>query len=234
MSHYEHESFSDGDWDDRGDLIWNEFDWEQYLQQQDRFLHHYLELYNQHRKREDRLDYIASLMNWDMEDWAPGDPSAVLENQAPSIIFEEEASEDDEMDPYTIHRHPVYIAVKAILLSLEVALTKLTAKAASDSKIIPHLCPFLSALRECENNTLLAVQAIDFGDYALGTAQLKRSLRALNQAMAQLESLNAADSKTLKPFAQEVQIRLFDVREIWLRMMAFCREEINRQGDEGA
>ncbi|MCH8475579.1 MAG: hypothetical protein LAT55_10180 [Opitutales bacterium] len=234
MSHYEHESFSDGDWEDRGDLIWNEFDWEQYLRQQDHFLHHYLELYNKHRKREDRLDYVASLMNWDMEDWTPSESSGDVENQPPPILFEEEACEDDELDPYTIHRHPVYIAVKAILLSLEAALTKLTAKAANDSQIIPHICPFSTALRECENNTLLAVQAIDFGDYALGTAQLKRSLRALNQAMASLDALDGADPKTFKPFAQEVQTRLFDIREIWLRMMAFCREEINRQGDEGA
>jgi len=31
MSDFESDSFPENDWDECGDLVWNEFDWERYL-----------------------------------------------------------------------------------------------------------------------------------------------------------------------------------------------------------
>ena len=36
MSNYDFDNLSEGEWDDRGETAWNEFDWQQYLQQNDR------------------------------------------------------------------------------------------------------------------------------------------------------------------------------------------------------
>jgi len=36
MSNYEFEGYSDGDWEESWEIAWNEFDWESYLQTQDK------------------------------------------------------------------------------------------------------------------------------------------------------------------------------------------------------
>ena len=51
---------SDNEWDDRGELVWNEFDWERYLRQQDETVLRYLAFYEQLRDKSERLDEAAT------------------------------------------------------------------------------------------------------------------------------------------------------------------------------
>ena len=232
MSPFDHESFSDGDWDDREDLAWNEFDWEQYLRQQDRSIGKFLHLYDKHFERPDRLDYIASLMNWDTEDWTPAenrdfseDPDFILENEP----LDNPSSPEEEWEPYTLHRHPVYIASKALYLYLQAQVHQL----GRTTRVSPPLLLGLSqTYQEGENNLLLAVQAMDFGDYSLCTAQMKRALAILNRSLHHLEEVNIAHKDSAGEIYQNAIARIFDLREMWLRVMGFCREEINRFRDE--
>ena len=59
MSNFDPDTPSENDWEERGDLAWNEFDWEQYLREQDDVLHRYLAFYEQLREHPERIDEVA-------------------------------------------------------------------------------------------------------------------------------------------------------------------------------
>lgn len=233
MSHFDNEPFSEGDWEDRGDLIWNEFDWEQYLRQQDQSVIHYRQLYEKYRTRPDRLDHIAAQMNWDNEDWTSEDSSESfpidLETSDESIA--DDTEEEDSWDPYTLHRHPVFIATRALLGYLQENWEKLLA---DTSLGIPARLAvnYSQSLAKTDFNATFAIQALDFGDFSLCTAQMKRALAELNATLLFLDEIRRTASYQTEIYHREAIVRIFDLREIWLRVMQFCREEVNRNPED--
>jgi hypothetical protein len=81
-----------------------------------------------------------------------------------------------------------------------------------------------TSLYRGEEQAILAVQALDFGDFAMAISLLKRALRELNQTLALLDDRAASTSRALNHFCHDAQPRLFDLREIWLRVMNECRQ----------
>ena len=68
MSQYEFEGSNEGDWDDTGDLAWNESDWQVFLRNSDKEVVRFMTAYNQVKEQDDRLDAAASLMGWHRDD----------------------------------------------------------------------------------------------------------------------------------------------------------------------
>jgi hypothetical protein len=227
MSGFDYEPFSDGDWDDRGELSWNEFDWQRYLKHHDaetvRFLDHYQRL----KSRPEHLDEVALQMGWDAEDWCPGNEAfdASETTQEPA-----EAAEAEDPDPYTIHKHPVFIATQALYLHLHSLWRQYIA--AHQKLVSPLLAWQLSSsLHRGEMDAVLAVNALDLGDYNLTVCHLKNGLAALNQSLNLIHELPVGSLKANAFILREAQTALFDLREIWLRLMNECREE-GRHGPE--
>jgi hypothetical protein len=217
MSNPEFDSTSDKDeWDERGELAWNEFDWEYYLRAQDdtivRYLDHYLKL----SAEPDRIDRVAKLMGWEEEDWSSEAPGA-------------DDGTDEGDDPYTLHKNPIFIATRAIHLRIERGWELI----AGDPREVPQALAvaFQAALHREEHQAMLAVQALDFGDYAMSISLFKRALRDLNGSLALLGEA-ATPSAGLSRFREAAVPCLFDLREIWLRVMAECREELEQPPDE--
>ena len=63
MSNFDSDGGSENQWEDRGDLAWNEFDWERYLREQDEAIHRYLRFYKACKGSADRIDQVAEKMN---------------------------------------------------------------------------------------------------------------------------------------------------------------------------
>jgi hypothetical protein len=60
---------------------------------------------------------------------------------------------------------------------------------------------------------------------------LKRALRELNQCFSLLgEEENP--TKAIERFRDFARPRLFDLREVWLRVMSECREELERPSED--
>ena len=93
---------------------------------------------------------------------------------------------------------------------------------------------FQSSLQRGEEHAVLAVQALDFGDYAMAVSLFKRALCELNQTLSLLDERAVNGSRSLSHFRTDALPRLFDLREIWLRVMKECRLELERpsEGDE--
>ncbi len=228
MSDFEYDSFPENDWDGCGDLAWNEFDWEHYLREQDDVLHRYLGHYESAKGNPERIDEVARLMGWD-----DGEQCAEASDDERS----QKDARDEELglggasiDPYTLHNNPVFIATKAIYLSLKRSWERLAADAAKVSQ--PLAVSMLTSLCRGEEQAVLGVQALDLGDFAMAVSLLKRALDELDGTLALMTGPAGVASRGMSSWSDDALPRLFDLREIWLRVMAECRVELGRRIDD--
>lgn len=228
MSNFDSDGGSENDWDERGDLAWNEFDWERYLREQDESIHRYLRFYESAKGKTDRIDEVADLMGWGEGDWTEDDN---LEESAPTRTEDEgpEFSEEED-DVYTLHKNPIFIATKAISISLK---GRWEAIAGASGKVPQaHALALLASFHRQEEEAVHAIHALDFGDYAMAVSLFKRALSSLNRSLALLNDEGANRYRAVASYRQDALPGLFDLREIWLRVIAECREELERPAED--
>lgn len=215
MSNFDSDGGSENQWEDRGDLAWNEFDWERYLREQDQAIQRYLGFYEAN-EIPDRIDRVAELMHWGTSDWS--NDSDVSDDD------EDDESDDDEV--YTLHKNPIFIATKAIYLSLHQGWQAIS----PDPTKVPQALALAmqASLHRGEEQAVQAIHALDFGDYAMAVSLFKRALAALNGSLALLNDDAAMRHRSVKQWREPALARFFDLREIWLRVIAECREELER------
>jgi hypothetical protein len=229
MSNFDSDGGPGNEWDERGDLAWNEFDWERYLREQDEAILRYLKLYEACKDTTDRIDQVAEKMNWGQDDWSEGESEERTEETADTA--EDEAFEEEEDDDvYTLHKNPIFIATKAIYLGLDRSWQTL----ASDAARVPQplAVAILASLHRGEEQAVQAIHALDFGDYAMAVSLFKRALSALNGSLALLNADPVARHRHVHAWRDEALPQFFDLREIWLRVIAECREELDRPVDD--
>ena len=232
MGNTNSENPSDHEWDDRGELVWNEFDWERYLREQDEVVLRYLAFYEQLKGSPERLDEAARLMGWGVDDWT-SDNVGADEDEDEREDDEAEATEVDmgeEDDPYTLHKNPIHVATRALFFSLK----RTWEQTADDPAKVPQKLALAhyAALSRADDQAMQAISALDFGDYAMAISLFKRALRDLNLTLATLAPEDCAHSRALARYRENAMPRLFDLREVWLRVMGECREELARPDDD--
>jgi hypothetical protein len=225
MSNFDSDGGPDSEWDDRGDLAWNEFDWERYLREQDEAIHRYLRFYDGAKDSTERIDEVAEKMGWGQGDW-----SEDAETETDEAAENDEEDFNAEPEVYTLHKNPIFIATRAIYLGLN---RSWQALAAEEGKVsTPLAIGLLASLHRGEENAVQAIHALDFGDYAMAVSLFKRALGSLNHTLALLNSEAARSHRSIHAWRDEAQRRLFDLREIWLRVIAECRDELDRPADD--
>lgn len=249
MGNYESENFFDGDWDDKGDLVWNEFDWARYLKRCDDETAKFQETYKRLLHKIDRLDEAAKSMGWDREDWSAtleGEEENASESSSSEFStpdFSEFASEskpessanNEEGDPYSAQRHPVYVVTRALAQDIETFYMGLISR--PELRIPASLAwESAGALKDVEMHVGMAVNSLDLGDFSLGICYFKKCFICLNKLLATTARLGEfLPPRLSEPFTQQVNTRLFDLREVWLRVISECREESNQNfGDESS
>lgn len=226
MSNFDSDGGSESEWEDRGDLAWNEFDWERYLREQDEAVQRYWRFYETAKRKHDRIDEVAEKMGWGQDEWT--DDEAAEEDDAAEETADETFDENEEV--YTLHKNPIFIATKAIYLGLQRSWQTM----ASDPIRVPQplAMAMLGSLHRGEEQAVQAIHALDFGDYAMAVSLFKRALSELNGSLAFLSSERALRHRGVAVWREDALPRLFDLREIWLRVIAECREELERPIDE--
>jgi hypothetical protein len=217
MTNSDSDGLFDNDWEDRGELAWTELDWQKYLDTQEAAVREYIKHYDQLPETVDRVDEAARRMGWELADNADG---------AELVESDDETEEADEVfagdwDPYTLHRNPVYISTRALYVSL---LAHWERVAAQPDRVPPALGITLQALLyRGSEQAVQAVQALEMGDYTLAICLFKRALRELNLTLARLSEPDVAATPLAVRYREYAMPRLFDLREIWLRVMNECR-----------
>jgi hypothetical protein len=229
MSKFDSDGSAENEWEDRGDLAWNEFDWERYLREQDEAVHRYLGFYEACKNSPDRIDDVAELMDWDCAESETDDPP---ENRGANdgAAGEDAADFSAPEDIYTLHKNPIFVSTKALCLSLR----RQWELIAVDGHKVPQplAVRLLVALAHTEEQAVQAVHALDFGDYTMAVSLFKRALSALNATLALLNDPAIPSHRAVLAYREEALPRLFDLREIWLRVVAECREESERPIDD--
>lgn len=226
MSQYNFEGQSDGDWEDRGDLSWSEQDWQLFLKRRESEIVKFLRLYDTCPSTEvQRLDWVASHMKWDAEDWSVLELENFVEDVEDAEVEPEEDLQDQ--DPYTLHRHPVFVVTIGLFTQIRYLWRRHLQQL--QKSVDPVASWDLSdSLCEAERHCLLGMQSMEMGDYLLCIIHFKRCLRGINLAMGKIpligESCDAPQALT-----DGMRDRLFDIREVALRVMDDCRE--SERGD---
>lgn len=227
MSNFDSDGPSENEWNDRGELAWNEFDWERYLREQDETINRYLAFYEANLHHADRIDEVARNMGWDDTRWESQDLSDD-DGEAESELLAEDFGTASEI--YTLHKNPIYIATKALYLRARRNWELLAVEARKVPQ--PLAVRFLSILHLGEDQAMQAVQALEFGDYAMAISLFKRALGALNQTLALLNDAEAIAHRAVSTYRLDMLTSLFDLREVWLRVINECRSELERPRDD--
>lgn len=226
MSNFNSDGSQENDWEDRGELAWNEFDWERYLREQDEAVTRYLSFYEAAKGDTERIDTVAEKMGWGQGDWSDDGDSSDDEDDDD----DDDSAPFDDDDVYTLHKNPIFIATKAIYLGLRQSWEAL----ALDGTKVPQpvAVALLASLHRGEEHAVQAIHALDFGDYAMAVSLFKRAMSALNGSLALLNAESAVQHAPVAAWREDALPRCFDLREIWLRVIAECREELDRPIDD--
>jgi len=232
---------SEGDWEEfSSEPYWSESQWRNYLKGSDRDTVRFLTLYNSVKHKPNHLDEVASLMGWDAEDMSMTDEFSFMDSSEGDEDAQNDSDDSDDSDdfgdanegaPYTLHRHPVFVVTRSLYRYLHQSWEHFMVH--SEYAISPKLSwDYANSLHQAEMNVLLSIQALDLGDFGLSICHLKNSLSALNQTLNLLNQLTHSNAALVDGFRNEARIRIFDLRELWIRVMGDCRHECQRRPGE--
>ena len=206
--------------EDHPDKIWDEYDWERFLRQQDRKTDQYMALFEKYLHEPNRDQLIAAEMGWEFEEL-----DEVIDFMDMGEMEEEEEAEyegaaeaEDDFEA-----HPLYQAS----LSLAVWVDQLLDDIAEAEN---HPAAVRLATQSALAGAKLAAALCDDEQEELGMviAYLKRALKAITEAMDAAEQLKAAVSLPPRRYAT-LRKRLFQVRDGIILLTGECRSEWRRR-----
>ena len=209
--------------------MWDEYDWERFLQEQDQKTEKYMQLLEKYLDDPQRDEIIAREMGWtqllDAKDW-----SAEVD-----ALLDEDPEEDDDLEPdqgaksvETFEEHNLYRAAFALTIWIDQLFDQkpLLQNEPAAIKLATH-----SALASAKLAAALSGDDVD--EIGMTIAYLKRALKAITISMDAAKQLL---SEKLITRAQHsvLQQRLFQVRDGIITLMGEYRSEWRRRfGSEG-
>jgi hypothetical protein len=215
MADYEHER------------VWDEYDWERFLQQQDQKTEKYMELLEKYLDDPQRDEIIAREMGWsqvpDTKDWS-AEVDALLHEGAAFDSGEGFPDEDYEVEPAeTFEEHSLYQAAFALTIWIDQLFDR-NASLQNDPaavKLATH-----SALASAKLAAALNDEDVD--EIGMTIAYLKRALKAITVSIdAAIQLLSKKRISAVQHGA--LQERLFAVRDGIITLMGEYRREWQRR-----
>ncbi len=209
--------------------IWDEYDWERFLQQQDHKTEKYMQLLETYLDDPRRDEIIAREMGWthllDAKDW-----SAEVD-----ALFAGDQAEDDGFDtdqpvssPDTFEEHTLYRAAFALTIWIDQLFDQ-----------DPSLQNEPAAIKLATHSALAsaklaaALNEDDVDEIGMTIAYLKRALKAITISMEAAAQLLSDKHITVEQHSV-LQQRLFQVRDGIITLMGEYRGEWRRRfGSEG-
>ena len=215
---------------DEPDKIWDEYDWERFLQQQDRKTEKYMELLERYIDDPNRDQIIAREMGWnhlldkDGRDWEQHVDSLFDEVEAEAEAEAAAAGEDDkeEMeDGFEVH--PLYQASFALTVWIDQLFEEL-----KDLQNQPAAVKLSTNVAIASAKLAAALSDDDVDEIGMTIAYLKRALKAVMTAIEgamQLRREAAIDAERFGTLNQ----RLFQIRDGVIQLMGEFRIEWRRR-----
>ncbi len=211
------------------DKVWDEYDWERFLQQQDRKTEKYMELLERYIDDPNRDQIIAREMGWyhlldkDGEKWAETVDSLFDEEFEEDMDDEEEATENGDEDGYEVH--PLYQASFALTIWIDQLFEEL-----GDAQNKPAAVKLSTNSAIASAKLAAALSDDDVDEIGMTIAYLKRALKAVMTALEAAMQLR----KEVRLGAEKYAIlnqRLFQIRDGIILLMGEYRSEWRRRYD---
>lgn len=216
--------------DSQPDKVWDEYDWERFLQQQDRKTERYMELLEKYIDHPDRDQIIAREMGWthllneDGERWAE-EVEEMFEEEMGDDDDEDddddEEDEDEEGENYEVH--PLYQASFALTVWLDQLFDE-----REDLQNHPAAVKLSTQAAICSAKLAAALSDDDIDEIGMTIAYLKRALKAITSGMEaalQLRKDIPLDEDRYGTLNQ----RLFQIRDAIIDLMGEYRAEFRRR-----
>ena len=215
MSGYEHEP----------DRVWDEYEWERFLQQQDHKTEKYMELLEKYLDHPQRDQIIAREMGWTQllneeegESWSD-EVDAMLAEESNATLGESRLGEDPSALAEGFEDHALYRAAFALTVWIDQLFDERAALQSEPAavKLATH-----SALASAKLAAALSDDDVD--EIGMTIAYLKRALKAITVSMEAGAQLQAEELITPRQHSV-LQQRLFEVRDGIISLMGQYRGE---------
>ena len=205
--------------------MWDEYEWERFLQQQDGKTEKYMQLLETYLDDPRRDEIIAREMGWtqllDEKDWS-GEVDALLDES----IAEEDESEVDNTAASceTFQQHDLYRAAFDLTLWIDQLFDQNAALQNEPAavKLATH-----AALASAKLAAALSGDHLD--EIGMTIAYLKRALKAITTSMSAAAQLQKAAGLISQSEYLVLQQRLFEVRDGIVSLMGEYRAEWRRR-----
>jgi len=208
------------------DKVWDEYDWERFLQQQDRKTERYMELLEKYIDDPNRDQIIAREMGWnhlledDVQEWV----DEVDHDFAETVKLDEEEADEAECNyDDNFERHPLYAASLELSLWIDELLT-----ARRDLENIPQAVQLSTQCAVTGAKLAAALCDDDVDEIGMTIAYLKRALKAATLALDAAVGLNSQSAITPSE-ASLLNRRLFQIRDSIIALMGDYRAEWRRR-----
>jgi hypothetical protein len=207
--------------------LWDEYQWERFLQQQDRKTEQYFQLFEKYQDHPDRDEIIAREMGWHhsededeevIPDWLVTDGDVKGES---GEAGEEEDTELDELQQSPVYKQSMELNRRVFMLVEE-------RDALKDHPVAIELATRVAI---CGAKLAAALCGDDFSEVGMTIAYLKRSLKAANDALGAASRLRKSDLIDDDDLASVTDL-LFPIRECIVDMMGEFRKELRRRRGE--
>ena len=207
---------------DEPEKIWDEYDWERFLQQQDRKTEKYMELLERYIDDPNRDQIIAREMGWyhlldqDAERWA----------ESVDATFEDAAEEQEEAtsgSEESFEMHPLYQASFALTVWIDQFIEELPG-----AQNQPAAVKLSTQAAIASAKLAAALSDDDVDEIGMTIAYLKRALKAIMlgiDAAVQLRSDAKLDAARFNGLNQ----RIFRIRDGIIQLMGEYRAEWRRR-----
>ena len=207
---------------DEPEKIWDEYDWERFLQQQDRKTEKYMELLERYIDDPNRDQIIAREMGWyhlldqDAERWA----------ESVDATFEDAAGEQEEAtsgSEESFEMHPLYQASFALTVWIDQLIEELPG-----AQNQPAAVKLSTQAAIASAKLAAALSDDDVDEIGMTIAYLKRALKAIMlgiDAAVQLRSDAKLDAARFNGLNQ----RIFRIRDGIIQLMGEYRAEWRRR-----
>ena len=209
--------------------VWDEYDWERFLQQQDRKTEKYMELLERFIDDPNRDQIIAREMGWyhlldkDGEKWVENVDSLFDEEFAEDMEDGDTPSENGDEDGYEVH--PLYQASFALTIWIDQLFEEL-----GDAQNKPAAVKLSTHSAVASAKLAAALSDDDVDEIGMTIAYLKRALKAVMTALEAAVQLRKEVRLGEEKFATLNQ-RLFQIRDGIILLMGEYRSEWRRRYD---
>jgi hypothetical protein len=209
--------------------LWDEYQWERFLQEQDRKTEQYFQLFEKYQNHPDRDEIIAREMGWSESDEEDDDEE---ESDWIAEMDEEDEDEDSEEDDEDEEEFDRLQQSEIYLQSMELNRRVFSlVEEREDLKEHPVAIELATRAAVCGAKLAAALCGDDFSEVGMTIAYLKRSLKAANDVLGSLSRLRQGGLIDGDDQSAITDL-IFPIRERLVDMMGEYREELKRRRGE--